>query len=904
MKARVLAALMLVALMLAPSLAPLAAAEEVKPVGQPVTKIVFKTVTEQTAGITAVGKGEADIFMWSQPLGNYKNIDPNIMENIALIPSASTFYDIALNPASNVYDSQKPGVIILKDKNISGVWLPGLVYPDADKELGTNWVDISQLSPEQLKKIEFNPWGCQLMRLAFQYLVDRTSIIDNILEGSANPMLTAITPTHGAYPWVQDIPENMGITAIADVQKAKELFQKAVEMLNKIYEPYGFQLYYKEEDGKKWLYLKYPDGTEKPVTVHFVIRVEDERLQIGRQIAKWIEDTFGIKVNRIERERSVVTPVIYGTNPIDTSDRLGGVMWSMYTEGWVSMTDDPAYYARYDSAFFYAPLRGYGPNHRVTSWWYLYDPKAYELGYKLYFGTYTPEQKEQLINDIRKMIEWGLNQSFRVFISQNLEYFPVNKNRVTFMVYGTTTGLWSIWGIRTARTVDGQLTILEYSSQGALFMSAWNPVLGFQDVYSEVIWSQVHDFGLYNHPVTGMPTPIRATYKVDIKEVEVPKDAIIYDPVEEKWITVEEAIAKNKTYIPGVSDLIKAGGKAATVVIFNYKFGPWHDGSPMNLADVLGTLAFDYEWAVNDTKVTGQPDPYYDPEIETAISGTLANIFGIKIINDTAIAIYTPYVDVDPALIAAAVNIWPYVPIHLLVAMEKAVVEDPGGKNYGWTDREATGEIAIDMLRDGQVIKEMAQQLKGAMPKYLEGLNIKCNWDARIDNLLAFIDKYGHAVVSNGPYKVVKYDPQANIIELQFCKTYPLGLGYIPEEVLKTTRNNYYINPEPLKTQTPTPTETQTATPTPTATQPQQTQTQTPQQTATETQTPAQTQTQTPTQQQTPTQTQQPQQTAQQPAQTPTQTQAGGFPTALVAGIVIIIIIAAAALMMRRKPAA
>ena len=897
MNTRIIGSLAILALFILSSVAPVAAAQQ-QDTGKPVTRIVFKTVTEQTAGILAVGKGEADIFMWSQPLGNYKDVPQDIMNKIALIPTASTFYDIALNPASNMYDSKEQGVIILKDKNITGKWIPGLLYVDADKKLGKNWVDINEVDPND-PNIIFNPWGCKLMREALQYLIDRNTIIDNILQGSANPMLTAIIPTHGAYPWVQDIPENLGITPVANKEKAKQLFQQAIDMLNQIYAKYGYKLYYKEEGGKKWLYFKYPNGKEVQVTVNFLIRVEDERLDIGRQIAKWIEDTFGIKVNRIERERSVVTPVVYGSNPIDTSETLGGVVWSMYTEGWVSTTDDPAYYARYDVAFFYAPLRGYGPNHRVTSWWYLYDPQAYKLGYKLWFGSYTPDQKQQLINDIREMTKWGLEQAFRIFLTQNLEYFPVNKERVKFMIFGSTSGLWSIWGIRTARTTDGSLTILEYSSQGSLFMSAWNPVLGFNDVYSTMIWNQIHDYAMYNHPVTGMPVPIRSTWDVKVQKTKVPDDAIVYDPVEEKWITIKEAIAKNKTYIPGISDLIKNKGYAEAVVVFNYKFGKWHDGTPESLAHVLGSLAFDYEWAVNDTKVTGKPDPYYDPEIETAVAGSLANIFGIKIINKTAIEIYTPYVDVDPALIAASVSIWPSVPLHLLMAMEKAVVEDPGGKNYGWTDRESTHEVAIDMLRDAKVIMQMAEQLKGTKPKYLNGLNLPCNFDAALDNLINFIKEYGHAVVSDGPFMVKKYDPQANVMELEFFKDYVFKPGYIPKPVIEQTRNNYYGNIEAVKQELmgAKPTPTKTASPTQTATQ-----TKTATQTQTQTASPTQTMTQTATQTQSPTATQTATGTAS-PAQTPaTTTQAGGgAPTALIAAIIIVIIIAAAALMARRR---
>ncbi|WP_058370691.1 hypothetical protein [Pyrodictium occultum] len=896
MKHRSIVAFFVISLFLLPtiaSLTPAAAQQANQPVGQPPVEIVFKSVTDQTAGIIQVAKGDADVFLWSQPLSNYKNVPKDLMNNLALIPSGSVFVDIALNPASNVYDSKKPGVVQLKDRNITGQRIPGLVYLNADKVTGSNWVGINKVAPND-HNIKFNPWGYWKIRLALEYLIDRNFIVQSIYQGSAVPMLTALLPTHGDYGFVQDIPESMGISAAADVQKAVKLFNQAIDELNKTYQQYGYKLYYKTVNGKKVLYFKYPDGYEEPVTVNFLIRIEDERLQIGRQIAKWIEDYFGIKVNRIERERSVVTPVVYGQNPIDTSKTLGNVMWSMYTEGWVSTGEEPAYWhGRGSAAFFYAPLLGYGPNHRVTSWWYFYNPWAYELGKKLFFGAYTPDQKQQLINDIRAMVKWGLEQSIRVFIAQSLQYFAVNKNRVTYSIYGAISGLWTPWALRTIRTVDGKLTILEYSSQGALFMSAWNPVLGFNDIYSNVIWNLIHDFSMYNHPVTGMPTPLRATWDVKIGNITVPEDAMVYDPVANKWITIGEAIAENKTYIPGVSDLIESGGKAKAVVVFNYKLGKWHDGSKMTLADILGSLAFDYEWAFNDTKVTGKPDPYYDPEIDSAVTPALANIFGIKIINDTAVAIYTPYVDVDPALIASQVDIWPTVPLHLLLAMEKAVVEDPGGTNYGWTTREATHERAIDMLKDGKVIKQMALELKGSKVVYLNGLNLPFNLDERVEYLAKFIDTYGHAVVSNGPYMVVSYNPSANELVLKAFKDYPLPRGYIPKQLLEVTHNNVFYNPAPLKTTTQGTTATATTATTTTTTTP--TATTTTMTTTTQTTKPATTTTQTTAP---PTQT-----TSAAATSTAAATKPGGISAGTAAAIVIIIIliVAGANLALRRK---
>jgi hypothetical protein len=349
------------------------------------------------------------------------------------------------------------------------------------EEENPNWVDINKLNNKIFddEHFQFNPFGVREIRRALDILINRQFLVDNILMGGALPQLTAIRPSHPAYELlgIDDIAAEYGLYPAGDVQTALNMYNNALAKLNDTYHQYGFNLVFKKgEDGKTWLYFVTPDCTEKQVKIYFVIRIEDERKQIGEQIANWIEQYFHIKVERVERERSVVTPIIYGTNPATYGFKTHP--WHLYTEGWVSMGDDPTYYARYDAAFFLAPLRGYGPNHRHTNWWYYYNPEGYKLGVDLYYKTYTPEMVDQLWNDTIKMVKIGLHDTIRSWLTNGLEYFMVNNQKVNIPYYGNQSGLWSNWGLRTATSTDGTIVALEFSSTGALFMSAWNPVLG------------------------------------------------------------------------------------------------------------------------------------------------------------------------------------------------------------------------------------------------------------------------------------------------------------------------------------------------------------------------------------------------------------------------------------------
>ncbi|RLG77239.1 MAG: peptide transporter, partial [Thermoprotei archaeon] len=526
----------LVLILLVLSVIPFTATPTQAQTGQPVTEITWKVRLNRDAAILEVANGDADAFAWSSPLPQYQDLDPTVLGKMKLIRSTTTYVDIALNPAANVIDPNGPGYVEQLDYNITGTWLPGLIYWDSPTDFNSNWVNITDIT--DWSKVHFNPFGIGEIRYALNFLINRDLIVRTIYGGSAAAALGAIRPSHPAYPRLKHVYDDLGLTPAGDQDKAKQMFEEAMANAKSVLQNYGFDLYLKDDSssptGKYW-YLKKPDGSEEPITVYFVIRVEDERLEVGRQISTWMEKIWNIKVVRIERERSVVTPIIYGTNPVTTSETLGGIVWTLYTEGWVSMGEDIDVWGRYDIAFFYSPLRGYGPNHRVKSWWYWFNSTEYNWGVQLYYGSYTQQNVDELWALMEKALKAGLLRAPRVFVTENWEFAPVNRDRVTQLVPGVASGIWTPWALRTLQTTDGKATIVEYSSQGALFMSAWNTVLGFNDVYSELMGRLVRDFDFYSSPINGMPVPIRVkSYKVTY-DVTVPDDALVFNPKDKKW---------------------------------------------------------------------------------------------------------------------------------------------------------------------------------------------------------------------------------------------------------------------------------------------------------------------------------------------------------------------------------
>jgi len=737
--------------------------------GKPVTQITWKVRLNREAAILEVADGKADIFTWTSPLPQYQGLDPAVLGKLKLIRSASTYVSIAINPAANVIDPNAPGKVQLLHKSYVGQQIPGLIYWNPPKG---NWINITSI--KNYNNLHFNPFALREVRFALNFLIDRDLIVRSIYGGSATPAFGAVMPSNpGAYERLKNVYTELGLTPSGNKKLAVKLFMDAMKRANETLKKYHMMLVLKPDSssptGKFWYFVK-PDGSSEPITVYFVIRIEDQRLYIGRQIATWIEQYWNLKVVRIERERSVVTPVIYGSNPVTTSSRLGNIVWTLYTEGWVNMGEEIDVYARYDVAFFYAPVQGYGPNSMNTKFWYWYNATMYKLGVDLNYGSFTQKTINKLWKEIRELLYDGVWQSPRVFVTLNYEYAPVCKARVTQLVPGVVTGIWTLWALRTLKTVDGKATLVEYSSQGALFMSAWNPVLGFTGVYSMLMGGLVMDWAFYSSPINGMPVPIRVKgYKV-LYNVTVPNDAYVYNSSigVKKWVVSPDA-----------------GKKVAAEVIVNYNLGKWHDGNPVTLADIIYTYGFYWEWSHDDSK-GNVTDPYYDPEIDSSMSYTMSQIKGIRIINSTAIAIYTSYLDVYPVLIAQFVTFWPQSPWYVMSAAEQLVahakVPTGGTLPYGWTSRagKSVGISFINPVHAKDIMKEMEKlKSEGYVPPYIKTFPGLTGYSlSEYDAGIKFIQEYNNAMISNGPFYVASYNPNSRVLVMKWFKDYVYPPGY------------------------------------------------------------------------------------------------------------------------------
>ena len=498
------------------------------------------------------------------------------------------------------------------------------------------------------------------------------------------------------------------------------------------------------------------------ITLNTYIRIEDERHEEGLYLAYQLEKA-GLKVNRLERDRYTCVLTAYYTDPADYA-------WSIYTEGWVSMSE--WLYPEWSIAQMYAPWYAFMPGFMETGWWQYLNDTIDELTLK---GVYGPlADAQEYWSTLNESIKLGIQESVRVFVAETWEYFPVNP-RVQYLVAGSISGLWPAWPLRTANTSDGVLKVAEFSAEGALFMSAFNPVLGLEDVYTELIWRYLRDYADYPHPVSGEPIPMRDTWQVTKggeEGITVPSDkAIIYNATEDKWV-----------FVP-------SGTTAKVKVVYNISMSNWHHGQPMTIADILNEFAFSWEWATEDY----EGDPYYSSKYASRVGSTLGMIKGIEIIDEDTIAIYGDYEHVvSDAVTADFYAPFAVLPWEVWAAMEYVVVNGGpvSGEEYTWSKVE--GKRWIDLLAPEHVTDLAAalEQLNetGYIPNYVKSLPdeysdykvLSTDMRARYDAALDWVDEHGHLIISNGPFYMDSWNPTANSAVLKAFRdpTYPFKAEY------------------------------------------------------------------------------------------------------------------------------
>mgnify|MGYP000159059722 CR=1 FL=1 len=608
------------------------------------------------------------------------------------------------------------------------------------------------LNPAPAPEGELNPLSNKRIRLALQYVFNREFLVTDVFEGFAAPMTTFLSYYDPDYTTIFDIIAKYEFKY--DPALASQIVDEEMTKMGA------------EKIAGKWYY------NGKPVTLKFIIRIEDERREMGDAFATELEK-LGFTVERIYAPFGVAIEKVYGTDPKDFE-------WHLYTEGWGKTGVDKYDYGTINQ--FNAPWFGFMPGWQEAGYWQYENSTIDEIGLKIFQGQFkSKEERDELY---RKLTEMGIQESIRIWGITRLDAYAT-RAEVTGITNDIGAGLRAWHVIRNAY-IPGKDTL----KVGHLWVwterSAWNPVGGFEDVYSVDIAASTCDPAMALHPFNGLPIAIRAAYDVETAgpdgKLDVPSDAVVWDAINDKWVPVP------------------AGTKATSKVTFDYSEffkAKWHHGIKISLADLLYNLASLWDIVMDPEKNSTEP----------AIASLNAPFFqtlkGIRVLPDGRVEVYIDYWHFEPAYIANQANIWVTsypcmtTPWEVRAATDKLVFEK---KTFAYSDSAAT-KLGVPwlslVLKDhaaavAEVLKEMKSE--GFFPESWFTINgntyeTKDDAMARYDAALNWYDTYGLMWISDGPFMLTKFDPAAQYAELTAYRdeSYPFrpGDNYwgLPEQV-------------------------------------------------------------------------------------------------------------------------
>ncbi|MFA7426954.1 ABC transporter substrate-binding protein [Mesotoga sp.] len=693
--------------------------------------VYFNVRMSEDIALKDTAEGLTDIFMWGLSGPQIFGLDQATRDKLDLYAVPSGSWSLLMNPIPN----KAPYVVEVGGKEY------------------------------------FNAFAIKDIRFAMNDLINRQYLVDEILGGAGTPAFTmATTGQPGTYRY-NLLATKFGLTAEGNEARALEVIESSMQAAAALPENVG--RLEKKDDGF-WYF------DNEPVTIKIAIRVDDPqgRLKEGDYIGDQLEKA-GLKAERMYWDRIKCSNVVYGGDPAEFA-------YQMYTEGWGAGATRAFW--EHIVAQMYAPWYGYMPGGMTEGFWNYEQDEIDEVTLKAYTGNFLTE--EEYWELALRGLELGLEEAVRIYVVNQLDFFVANESRLKQrFAYGLGDGL-NTWSIRTAVTDDRTLFITQFSAMGSLFMDAWDPIGtdGFDSVYSNYIAENLYDSAMFESPASAIPTPLRAV-PVDVQtkarrneegdvvgDYEVPASAINYCPFNEAWLEVGE------------------GNKSISMATYEFKFGKLHHGQPITVVDFLYAQAFQMEWANKES----DDDLQYEQAYSSSLQSGLDTIIGWVLNEDNTITVYFNYnfpASKDRVASWGAPGISVSSSGHpvgcaweIAEAMSLLVTEgSKSGTAYSITMDPAFTEvdaIAPACVKDIRA-KLVEMKEKKHIPNYIKEFVDEEYVLGRYESAIEFIDDYGHAYISNGPFYLSKFDSTSNYMELRAFRDpdYPYEDTYWIEEL-------------------------------------------------------------------------------------------------------------------------
>jgi hypothetical protein len=308
--------------------------------------------------------------------------------------------------------------------------------------------------------------------------------------------------------------------------------------------------------------------------------------------------------------------------------------------------------------------------------------------------------------------------------------------------------------------------------------AAWNPVAGFGDRLGRAIWNAVGDPAMIAFPANAswMPNRVQAEVSKPVGQsggLRVPADALRPEPG------------------TGMLQRVDARTIASVKAVYEVIASPFEDGSDMDVADILYPYVLAYRWGAKPGGKT------HDPRIAAVLASIQDKLVGLKLLRvertthdiaeDLKVIQKVPVLEVylrnapgDDRQMTDLAPPWSTVPWHLLALMEEAVIrgyaafssEESARRKVPWLDLVRDPAL-IAKLRELIVEFESVRYRPAALAEFVTPDQAASRWQS----LRTFVDKRGHLLIANGPYRLKEWKPDTIVLEAVREMTYPLGFG-------------------------------------------------------------------------------------------------------------------------------
>jgi|FaiFalDrversion3_1042247.scaffolds.fasta_scaffold00557_3 peptide/nickel transport system substrate-binding protein len=597
-----------------------------------------------------------------------------------------------------------------------------------------------------------NPFAVPRIREAVNWLVDRRYIAQELMGGLGEPRYLPISRAFPDYARIAEVARRLEIRYAHNPERARAVLAEEMQKL-------GATLV-----GGKWQFRG------APVVLTFLIRIEDERRQIGDYVAGLLEQV-GFTVERRYGRAPELSPIWSTGDPA-----LG--RWHLYTGGWVSTVIDRDQVDVFD--FFYTK-RGL-----PSPLWQAYrpSPEFDRLAERLAQRRFRSVQERNRL--LARALELALQDSVRVWLVDRL---PVLAWRSEVEVVSDLAGglagsfLWP-YTLRYRGRTGGVVRI----GLRSILAEPWNPVGGSNWIFDTTLIRATQDYPLLVDPHTGLPIPQRIE-KVEITvqqglpvtksadwvvlkfapQIRVPEDAIIgWDSREQRFVTVRER------YPQGLTATRKS------VVYFErdlFRKVQWHDGNRLSLGDILLAWILTFERAEEHS-------PLFDRSYLPSFRSFLETFRGFRIVREDPLVVeyYSTDWTLEAELMTSAGAFWPVYgfgpgPWHTVALGIRAEMEG----RAAFTAAKAT-EKRVERLNyvAGPTLAILDEELRAAQAEnYIPFERALRRWISpeearqRWRLLAAWRAGRGHYWVGMGPFLLQRVSPVEKIVELRRFGRFP-----------------------------------------------------------------------------------------------------------------------------------